>query len=77
MTQIAYIIQRIPKLPRTFVELEKSTEKFYLILEDAVKELDSNPVLAEFFAVYEVEVEFSDAQIALLRSNDGYSTHSL
>lgn len=66
MSRIAYIIQRIPKTPRKFVELEKTTDRFYLTPEDATTELESDPILAEFFAVYEVEVEFSKDQLALI-----------
>ena len=65
MPQIAYVIQRKPKTPRVFVELEKTTERFYLTREDAEADRQSDPILAEFFAVYEVAVEFSEDQIRL------------
>jgi hypothetical protein len=68
MSYLAYIIQRKPKTPRLFVELEKSTEKFYLTREDAEADRQRDPVLTEFFAVYEVEVEFTYAQIEAIKT---------
>jgi hypothetical protein len=69
MSYVAYIIQRKPKHARLFVELEKSTEKLYFTREDAEADRQSDPILAEFFAVYEVEVEFSYGQIEILKAD--------
>lgn len=69
MSQIAYIIQRKPKTPRVFVELAKTTERFYLTPEEAEADRQSDPILAEFFAVYEVAVEFSEDQITILTTD--------
>lgn len=71
MSYLAYIIQRKPKTTRLFVELEKSTERFYFSREEAEAARLADPILTEFFQVYEVEVEFSADQIANLKTEKG------
>ena len=71
MSYLAYIIQRKPKTTRLFVELEKSTERFYFSREAAETERLADPILKEFFQAYEVEVEFSTDQIADLKTEEG------
>ena len=69
MPYLAYIIQRKPKTTRLFVELEKSTERFYFTSEEAQAKRLADPILTEFFRVYGVEVEFSADQITDLKAD--------
>ena len=71
MSYLAYIIQRKPKTTRLFVELEKSTERFYFSREEAEAERLADPILKDYFRVYEVEVAFSADQIADLKTEEG------